>query len=205
MMEKFTSLTAIAAPLLAANIDTDIIIPMGRMVTAERDDMHQFAFEPLRFLEDGSDNPEFVLNKSPFTRAEILIVGPNFGCGSSREGAVWALNGLGIRCLIGSGFGEIFYNNCFQNGILPIVLSVAEIEGLAEQVGTSDNAAVVTVDLEKKVIVPSIGPAMVFDIDPNRRQQLLEGEDSISLTLKRADEIDAFRSMDKTKRPWIYS
>lgn len=203
-MDKFTTLTAVAAPLLAANVDTDIIIPMDHMVTADRADMHRFAFAPMRFLEDGSDNPQFVLNQQYFLKAEILIVGPNFGCGSSREGAVWAVKGLGIRCLIGSSFGDIFYNNCFQNGILPVVLPQAQIEDLAEQVSTSGNTAVLSVDLERGIIRPSIGPEISFEIDSSKRQQLLEGEDSITITLKRADDIDAFRQMDRLKRPWIY-
>jgi len=203
-MEKFQTLTAIAAPLMRSNVDTDIIIPMARMVTAERDDMHRYAFEPWRFRKDGSENPDFVLNKEPFRRAEILITGANFGCGSSREGAVWALQGLGIRCLIGSSFGNIFYNNCFQNGILPIVLPADIVEQIADQAGASDNAAVIKVDLENCKVVPSIGDPIPFNIEPNRRTQLLDGLDDIGMTLERVDDIDAFRQADQKVRPWIY-
>ena len=203
-MEKFQTLTAIAAPLMRSNVDTDIVIPMDRMVTAERDDMHRYAFEPWRFRDDGSENPEFVLNKEPFRRAEILITGPNFGCGSSREGAVWALQGLGIRCLIGSSFGNIFYNNCFQNGILPIVLPADAIDRIADQAEASDNAAVIKIDLENCQVVPSMGDAIPFDIEPNRRTQLLDGLDDIGMTLERVEEIESFRQADQKVRPWIY-
>ena len=130
-MEKFTRITSVAAPLMQANIDTDTIIPMSRYVTAEIDTLHQFAFEPLRFNADGSENPNFVLNRRAFRGARILIVGPNFGCGSSRETAVWAIAGLGIRCIIAPGFGSIFYANCFQSGLLPVVLSLVTVEAFA--------------------------------------------------------------------------
>jgi len=203
-MDKFTVLTAVAAPMMQANVDTDIIIPMARMVTAERADMHQHAFEPWRFRNDGSENPQFVLNRPPFQAAEILIVGANFGCGSSREGAVWALQGLGIRCLIGSSFGAIFYNNCFQNGILPVVLPSVAITQIADQVAASGNSAVVTVDLQSQLVIPSIGAPIPFEIEPNRRIQLLDGLDDIGMTLERADEIDTYRQIDKKNRPWIY-
>jgi 3-isopropylmalate/(R)-2-methylmalate dehydratase small subunit len=203
-MEKFKTLTAIAAPLMRSNVDTDIIIPMARMVTAERDDMHRHAFEPWRFYDNGSENPDFVLNRDPFRNAEVLITGPNFGCGSSREGAVWALKGLGIRCLIGSGFGNIFYNNCFQNGILPIVLPASVVEQIAANAQTSNNAAVIKIDLENLVVSPAIGEPHPFTVDANRRTQLLEGLDDIGTTLKRVNEIDAFREKDQHLRPWIY-
>ncbi len=204
-MEKFKTLTAVAAPLMRANVDTDIVIPMDRMVTAERDAMHEFAFEPWRFLEDGSENPDFVLNRDPFRRAEILITGPNFGCGSSREGAVWALQGLGIRCLIGSSFGNIFYSNCFQNGILPVVLPADVVEQIATQTEASDNAAVIRVDLETCQVIPAIGDPHPFEIDSNRRTQLLDGLDDIGMTLKRVEEIEVFRERDWRERPWIYN
>ncbi len=204
-MEKFTTLTAIAAPMMMPNIDTDIIIPMDRMVTAERSDMHKHAFEPWRFLKGGSKNPDFILNQAPYTKAKILVVGSNFGCGSSREGAVWALKGLGVRCLIGSSFGTIFYNNCFQNGILPIALPAEHVDEIAKQISASDNAAVITVDLENRTVSPSIGAVLSFEIDDVKRQQLLSGVDDITLTLQRAGEIDAFRDADKRERPWIYA
>lgn len=203
-MEKFQTLTAIVAPLMRSNVDTDIIIPMGRMVTANRDDMHLYAFEPWRFNDDGSENSDFVLNREPFRAAEVLVTGPNFGCGSSREGAVWALKGLGIRCLIGSSFGNIFYSNCFQNGILPIVLPADVVEQIAKNAETSNNAAVIKIDLENQLVVPAIGDPHSFQIEANRRTQLLDGLDDISSTLKHADAIDAFRDTDRITRPWIY-
>jgi len=203
MSETFRRLTAVAAPLMRSNVDTDIITPMARLVMAEKGDMHRYAFEPWRFLEDGSENPDFVLNRDAFKSAQILITGPNFGCGSSREGAVWAIRGLGIRCLIGSSYGDIFYNNCFQNGILPIVLPAATVERLAAL--TEDgNGAPFDVDLEHCRITAADGEIHTFEIEDGRRQQLLEGLDDIGLTLERADEIDAFRAADREARPWIY-
>jgi len=203
-METFTTLTAVAAPLMRANVDTDIIIPMNRMVTAGQETMHLFAFEPWRFCPDGSENPDFVLNQDRFRTAEILITGNNFGCGSSREGAVWALKGLGIRCLIGSGFGNIFYNNCFQNGILPIVLPVEVVEQIAAEASASHNSAVIKIDLKQMTVSLPTGDMYQFTIDGNRRTQLLNGLDDIGLTLALVDQIDAFCNDDQKRRPWIY-
>jgi len=203
-MEKFTTLTSVAAPMMQSNVDTDIIVPMDRMVTADRDAMHTFAFEPWRFLPDGSENPEFILNQNTFRNAKILLTGKNFGCGSSREGAVWSIAGLGIRCLIGTSFGNIFYNNCFQNGILPIKLPPEVIEAFTVLANSGGNAAVFEVDLENGLITPSSGDPVTFDIEPNRRTQLLEGLDDVGVTLKRQGEIESFRESDQNNRPWIY-
>jgi len=203
-MEKFSTLTSVAAPMMQSNVDTDIIVPMDRMVTADRNAMHTFAFEPWRFLSDGSENPDFVLNRDPFRGAKILLTGKNFGCGSSREGAVWAIAGLGIRCLIGSSFGNIFYNNCFQNGILPIKLPIDIIEDFTTLANSGGNAAVFEVDLDKCLIMPSSGDPVPFDIEPNRQTQLLEGLDDVGVTLKRRGEIEQFRELDRRNRPWIY-
>ena len=207
-MEKFTRLTGVAAPLLTPNVDTDTIIPMARMVLAGPADMHAFAFEPLRFNADGSENPGFVLNREPFRDAPILLAGPNFGCGSSREGAVWALGGLGIRCIMASSFGGIFHANCFQSGVLPIVLPDAVIRRFAElsESGTyPDNALPeFTVDLETRVVVPPDGEPVAFDIDPARRTGLLEGLDDIGMTLKLEADIAAFQDRDRQARPWVY-
>jgi len=199
MSETFRRLASVAAPLMRSNVDTDIITPMARLVMAEKGDMQLYAFEPWRFLEDGSENPDFVLNRDAFKSAQILITGPNFGCGSSREGAVWAIRGLGIRCLIGSSFGDIFYNNCFQNGILPAE-TVEYFAALAED----GNGAPFDVDLEEQRITAPDGETYPFEIDAGHRRQLLEGLDDIGLTLERSSEIDAFRAADREARPWIY-
>jgi len=203
MSETFHRLTAVAAPLMRSNVDTDIIIPMSRLVMAEKGDMHLYAFEPWRFLDDGSDDPDFVLNRDAFRGAGILITGPNFGCGSSREGAVWAIRGLGIRCLIGSGFGDIFYNNCFQNGVLPVVLPAETVDRFAA-LAEAGNGAPFEVDLEQCRITAPDGETYTFETEAGRRRQLLDGLDDIGLTLERAGEIDAFRSTDRNERPWIY-
>lgn len=203
-MDKFTTLTSVAAPLMITNIDTDMIIPMDRYLMAERSDMHRYAFEVLRFRPDDSENPDFILNKDAYRNAKILITGTNFGCGSSRESAVWALAGLGIRCLIAPGFGNIFYNNCFQNGVLPIVLDDTTVDRLAVLAG-QEKAGPMEVDLEKQRITDCEGDVIPFEIEPQRRRQLLEGLDDIGVTLIRKDEIKAFRAKDQHNRPWVYS
>ncbi len=203
-MQKFDTLISVAAPLMISNVDTDMIIPMERYLMADRSDMHRYAFEVLRFLPNGSENPDFVLNKAPYRDAKILITGANFGCGSSRESAVWALAGLGIRCLIAPGFGNIFYNNCFQNGVLPIVLDEATVDQLAAMAGQT-NAGSLNVDLEKQRITDSHEEVIPFEIEPQRRRQLLEGLDDIGVTLIRENEIKAFRAQDQQNRPWIYT
>jgi len=203
-MEKFTTLTAAAAPLLLSNIDTDTIIPMARYVTAEREVMHEFAFEPLRFLSDGSENPEFVLNRPRFRGAEILLTGPNFGCGSSRESAVWALAGLGIRVIIAPSFGGIFYANCFQSGLLPVVLRQPLIEELAARVEIDPQGAKLSVDLEECTVRAPEWEPVRFEIEPFRRAQLLGGLDDIGLTKTHEAEIVEFQKQDQQRRVWIY-
>ena len=203
-MEKLTSIVSVAAPLMRANIDTDLIIPMQRYLMAERADMHRYAFEGLRFLSDGSDNPDFVLNKPPYKGTKILISGQNFGCGSSRESAVWALRGLGLRCIIAPSFGNIFYNNCFQNSLLPIVLAPEIVERLAKLAGGLGNRAPFDVDLEMQTVTVPDGETYFFDIEPQRRTQLLEGLDDIGVTMTRAAEIARHRQNDEKIRPWIY-
>ena len=204
-MDKFKNISCVAAPLMRANVDTDLIIPMQRYLLADRKDMHEFAFETLRFLEDGSDNPEFVLNKPAYEGAQILISGNNFGCGSSRESAVWALNGLGLQCIIAPSFGNIFYNNCFQNGMLPIVLDQKIVEKLAEISENSGNNAPFSIDLEAQTVTAPNGEAYSFEIEPQRRHQLLEGLDDIGVTLTKVAEIKSFRKVDEKNRPWIYN
>jgi 3-isopropylmalate/(R)-2-methylmalate dehydratase small subunit len=206
MMEKFTTLTSLAAPLLRENIDTDIVIPISRMVgNSTRGSLGQWCFSALRYQPDGSENPEFILNRAPYRDAQILITGANFGCGSSREAAVWALKEMGVRCLIGSSFGDIFFNNCFQNGVLPIVLDRATVESLAREVEASQGAGRISVDLNDLTVTAPSGTYHAFAVEPKRRQALLEGLDEIAITLQRAAEIAAFQAEDRRRRPWVYS
>ena len=203
-MDKFKSVDSVAAPLMRANVDTDLIIPMQRYLMADRADMHQFAFETLRFLADGSDNPDFVLNKPAYGGAQILISGKNFGCGSSRESAVWALYGLGVRCVIAPSFGNIFYNNCFQNGMLPLAMEQDIVEELARLAEGNGNYAPFSVDLEKQIVMAPNGESYAFETEPQRRQQLLKGLDDIGVTLMKTSDIANFRKADEKARPWIY-
>ena len=205
MPNPFISLSAVAAPIMRSNIDTDVIIRIERLVgTSIRGTLGKWAFGALRYLPDGSENPEFILNREPYRKAEILITGPNFGCGSSREGAVWSLQEMGIRAVIGSSFGDIFFANCFQNGILPIVVDKAIVDGLAAEVEHSQGAGRVGVDLEEQTIISPSGKRHRFEIDPRRRQGLLQGLDEVALTLQRDAEIRAFQAADRIERPWIH-
>lgn len=202
-MEKFTTLTAPAAVLLRQNIDTDIIVRIERLITLGRTKLGPYCFEALRYREDGSDDPAFFLNDPACKGARILLAGRNFGCGSSREGAVWALMCVGIRCVIAPSFGDIFFNNCFQNGVLPIVLDVDKVEALAAVVGRDPQAQPLTVDLERQV-VRAADLAIDFEVDPGRREALLQGLDEIGVTLQREPDIAAFQARDRALRPWIY-
>ena len=205
MPKPFTKLSAIAAPIMRGNIDTDVIIRIERLVgTSIRGTLGKWAFGSLRYLPDGSENPEFILNREPYRNAEVLITGPNFGCGSSREGAVWSLQEMGIRANIGSGFGDIFFANCFQNGILPIVVDKQIADGLAMEVEHSQGAGHISIDLEEQTITSPSGKIHRFEIDPRRRAGLLKGLDEISLTLQRDAEIRAFQAADREERPWIH-
>jgi 3-isopropylmalate/(R)-2-methylmalate dehydratase small subunit len=205
MPKPFTRLDAIAAPIMRGNIDTDVIIRIERLVgTSVRGTLGKWAFGSLRYLPDGSENPTFILNRDPYRQAEILITGPNFGCGSSREGAVWSLQEMGIRAVIGSGFGDIFFANCFQNGILPIVVDKEIVDGLAAEVEHSQGAGRVGVDLEEQTITSPSGKQHRFEIDPRRRAGLLEGLDEIALTLQRDGDIRSFQAADRIERPWIH-
>ena len=205
MPKPFTRLMAIAAPIMRTNIDTDVIIRIERLVgNSVRGSLGKWAFGSLRYLSDGSENPEFILNREPYRQAETLITGPNFGCGSSREGAVWALQEMGIRAVIGSGFGDIFFANCFQNGILPIAVDKEIIDGLAAEVENTQGAGRIGIDLHEQTITSPSGKRHSFEIDPRRRTGLLEGLDEVSLTLQRDDEIRAFQASDRAERPWIH-
>jgi 3-isopropylmalate/(R)-2-methylmalate dehydratase small subunit len=205
MAKPFTKLTAIAAPIMRTNIDTDVIIRIERIVgNSVRGTLGKWGFGSLRYLPDGSENPEFILNREPYRQAEILITGPNFGCGSSREAAVWSLQEMGIRAIIGSGFGDIFFANCFQNGILPIVVDKEIVDGLAVEVENTQGAGRIGVDLQEQIITSPSGARHSFEIDPRRRAGLLEGLDEIALTLRREREIQAFQASDRAERPWIH-
>lgn len=203
-MEKFTALTAVAAPLLVPNIDTDVIIRIERVAGTPKGELGRYALETLRYRADGSENPDFVLNRPPFRGAKILLAGANFGCGSSRENAVWALMGLGLRCLIAPSFGDIFFGNCFQNGMLPIRLPEPVVGRLAAELLAGGSSALLTVDLERRLVVTAKNEAIAFEIEPLRRQMLLEGTDEIGLTLQRQSDIAAFQARDCARRPWLY-
>ena len=207
-MRKFETVTGIAAPYPFANIDTDRIIRIERCARTPRDEMGRWAFEMERFAADGSENPGFVLNRAPFRDAQILVAGENFGCGSSREMAVWAVGGLGIRCVIAPSFGEIFFGNCFQNGILPIRLPATVVESIQQRLsGATAQApeqAVLVVDLERQLLSTAWGEQLPFEVDPRGREALLEGLDPIDLTLKRSAAIDAFEAKQRLERPWVW-
>jgi 3-isopropylmalate/(R)-2-methylmalate dehydratase small subunit len=201
-MEKFTTLTGIAAHLPMINVDTDMIIPKNYLKTIKRTGLGEGLFAELRYDENGKKHEHFVLHKEPYTRAEILIAGENFGCGSSREHAPWALLDFGFRCIIAPSFADIFYNNCFKNGILPIVLPKEEIDKLIDDAARGDNARL-TIDLEAQEISGPDGGKIPFDIDPHRKRCLIEGLDDIGLTMDKAEHIDRFEERAGLARPWV--
>ncbi|GMB83264.1 3-isopropylmalate dehydratase small subunit [Shinella zoogloeoides] len=200
-MDKFVKLTGVAAPLPVVNIDTDMIIPKDYLKTIKRTGLGKGLFAEARYNEDGSVNPDFVLNKPAYQNATILVAGDNFGCGSSREHAPWALLDFGIRCVISTSFADIFYNNCFKNGILPIVVSQEDLDKLMDDASRGSNA-ILTVDLEAQEITGPDGGRIGFEIDAFRRHCLLNGLDDIGLTLEKAPAIDTFEKQAATSRPW---
>ena len=200
-MEKFTTLTGIAAHLPMINVDTDMIIPKQYLKTIARTGLGEGLFAELRYDEAGERLPDFVLHNHPYTEAQILIAGDNFGCGSSREHAPWALLDFGFRCIVAPSFADIFYNNCFKNGILPVVLPQSEIDKLIDDASRGANA-VMTVDLEVQEIRGPDGGSIPFDVDPHRKRCLMEGLDDIALTIEKADAIEAFEQETATSRPW---
>ncbi len=203
-MKPFTTLTGIAAPMPEANVDTDKIIPARFLKTIERSGLGKSLFANRRYNEDGSENPDFVLNQEPYRHAEILIAYENFGCGSSREHAPWALLDFGIRCVIAPDFGDIFHNNSFKNGILPIRLPRAICETLIEDAKLGANARV-TVDLERQVVVRPNGEEIPFEVDPFRKHLLLNGLDDIGQTLQHKPAIDSFEARQRAAQPWLYA
>ncbi len=201
-MEKFTTLSATAAPLPMINVDTDKIIPKQFLRTIKRTGLSEGLFYEMRFDEQGKPKPGFVLDEPAYRQAQILIAGENFGCGSSREHAPWALLDFGIRCVIAPSFGEIFYNNCFKNGILPIELPKAEVDLLMDDAQRGANA-VVTVDLESQEIIGPDGGTLHFETDPFRKHCLLNGLDDIGLSLEKAAKIDDYEARQRQEQPWL--
>ena len=201
-MQPFRTLTAVAAPLPLANVDTDKIIPSRFLKTIKRTGLGAHLFDPLRFDENGAERPDFVLNREPYRRAEILVAHENFGCGSSREHAPWALLDFGIRCVIAPSFADIFHNNSFKNGILPIRLPREICDLLIEDSRLGANARL-TVDLERNLVIRPNGEEIPFAIDPLRRHLLLEGLDDIGQTLQHTTAIDAFERSRAETQPWL--
>lgn len=199
--EPFTIVRGPAIPLMRSNVDTDVIIRIERMTALPRQAWGQWALEPLRYRPDGSLDPESILNQPRFERAPILLAGPNFGCGSSREPAVTALQGLGLRCVIAPSFGDIFFANCFQNGLLPIRLPLPDIEALARQ---AESGAALAIDLQRCRVTAPDGKDTPFEIDPTRREALLHGLDDIGMTLKDEALIAAWQQADRVRRPWAW-
>lgn len=201
-MDKFTTLTGVAAPLPLRNIDTDMIIPKQFLKTIKRTGLGKSLFYEMRYDQEGKEIAEFVLNQAAYRKATILVTGENFGCGSSREHAPWSLLDFGIRCIIAPDFADIFYNNCFQNGILPIKLPQSEVDKLMDDASRGANATL-TVDLEKQEIRGPDGGVIKFDIDPFRKHCLLNGLDAIGLTLEKNQSIEKFEQAAATSRPWL--
>lgn len=202
-MQPFTTLSAIAAPLDMINVDTDMIIPKQFLRTIKRSGLGVNAFDEMRYLPNGDENPEFVLNQEPYRDAEILITGENFGCGSSREHAPWALLDFGIRCVIAPSYADIFYNNCFKNGILPLTLPQEQVRVLMDRAQEFPGEGV-SVDLAKQEVRAG-NHIFTFEIDPFRKHCLLNGLDDIGLTLEKSKQIKTFEAGDHNRRPWLYS
>ena len=201
-MEKFEKLTGIAAPMPLVNIDTDMIIPKVFLKSIQRTGFGKNLFDEIRYNRDGSEIPDFVLNKPQYRNAEILVAGDNFGCGSSREHAPWAIADFGIKCVISTSFADIFFNNCFKNGILPIVLPQEQVDILMKDAEKGANARM-TVDLEAQEITTSDGEVIKFDVDAFKKHCLLNGLDDIGLTMEKAGAIEAFENKMAQERPWV--
>jgi 3-isopropylmalate/(R)-2-methylmalate dehydratase small subunit len=200
-MEKFTRLTGVAAPLPMVNVDTDMVIPKNYLKVTERTGLGKHLFAEMRFNADGSERPDFVLNRPAWRRAEILVAFENFGCGSSREHAPWALRDFGIRCVIAPSFADIFFNNCFKNGILPLVLPKAVCAQLIDDAERGANATL-AIDLEAQELTRPDGQRIAFEVEPSRRSRLLEGLDEIGATVAKAHRIDAFEARVRRSQPW---
>lgn len=202
-MKKFETFTGVAAPMPIRNIDTDMIIPKQFLKTIKREGLGVHLFDEMRYLDDGTENPDFVLNKSAYRKAQIIVASDNFGCGSSREHAPWALNDFGISVIISTSFADIFYNNSFKNGMLPIRVDEDTLAKLMDDAERGQNAQL-TIDLENQTISGPDGGSVHFEIDPFRKKCLLEGLDDIGLTLNKGDSIDTFEDQQKASQPWLY-
>jgi 3-isopropylmalate/(R)-2-methylmalate dehydratase small subunit len=202
-MEKFTKLSGIAAPMPIRNVDTDMIIPKQFLKTIKRTGLGKNLFDEMRYTQDGKEIPDFVLNKPQYRKAQILVAGENFGCGSSREHAPWALLDFGIRCVIAPSFADIFYNNCFKNGILPIKLPAEDVAKLMDDAERGANA-VVSIDLEAQEIRGPDGGVVKFEVDSFRKHCLLNGLDDIGLTLQKKPSIDSFEMKNRHSQPWLW-
>ena len=203
-MQPFTKLTGVAAPLPMANVDTDMIIPKQFLTTIQRTGLSEGLFYELRTDADGKPTGDFVLDHAPYDKAEVLVAKENFGCGSSREHAPWALLDFGIRCVIAPSFADIFYNNCFKNGILPITLAPDQVDLLLGDAADKENPEL-TIDLMEQTIRRPNGPIVKFEIDPFRKRCLLEGLDDIGLTMERGGKIENFEDRDRLSRPWLFA
>ncbi|MDP6350773.1 MAG: 3-isopropylmalate dehydratase small subunit [Alphaproteobacteria bacterium] len=203
-MEPFRTLRGIAAPLRMINVDTDRIIPKQFLKTIKRTGLGRYLFNDLRFTPDGAEVPDFVLNRPAYRDARVLIAGRNFGCGSSREHAPWALLDYGIRCVIAPSFADIFFNNCFKNGVLPLILPEEQVAALMDQADQGANA-VVAIDLESQQVSAPDGTQFRFDIDPHRKRCLLNGLDDVGLTMEKAGNIDSFETKHRAEQPWLFA
>jgi 3-isopropylmalate/(R)-2-methylmalate dehydratase small subunit len=201
-MDKFVTLTGVAAPLEIMNVDTDMIIPKQYLKTIKRTGLGKGLFAEMRFREDGSENPDFVLNQPAYRKAQVLVARDNFGCGSSREHAPWALLDFGVRCVISTSFADIFYNNCFKNGILPIKVSEEDLEKLMDDAKRGANATL-TIDLPAQEIRGPDGGVVKFDVDPHRKHCLINGLDDIGLTMQKSGAIAGFEKTKAQSRPWL--
>jgi len=201
-MEKFETFTGVAAPMPLVNIDTDMIIPKQFLKTIKRSGLGVNLFDEMRYDREGNENPDFVLNQAPYRKAEIIVAGDNFGCGSSREHAPWALMDFGIKAVISTSFADIFYNNCFKNGILPVVLPKEAVESLMDDAAKGENARI-TIDLENQVVTGADGQEYRFELDAFKKHCLVNGLDDIGLTMEKSDAIAKFEKSAATARPWV--
>lgn len=201
-MDKFETFTGIAAPMPLVNIDTDMIIPKQFLKTIKRSGLGANLFDEMRFDRDGNEIADFVLNKAPYRNAEIIVAGDNFGCGSSREHAPWALKDFGIKAVISTAFADIFYNNCFKNGILPIVLPQSAVEALMDDAGKGENARI-TIDLENQTVTGADGSEYAFEVDAFKKHCLVNGLDDIGLTMEKSEAIAEFEARAADARPWV--
>ena len=203
-MDKFDKLTGIAAPLPIINVDTDMIIPKQFLKTIKREGLGKNLFDEMRFDDDGNENPDFVLNKPAYREAEILVAGDNFGCGSSREHAPWAIKDFGIRCVIAPSFADIFFNNCCKNGLLPITLPAQTIDRLFNEVATIESYRL-AIDLEQQTVTTPDGEILSFEFEESLKERLLQGLDDVSMTLNHANEIKAYEARRQTEAPWLFN